>query len=231
MYFHAAQTSYRAAKSALKGIGQARKDFADLRKEEAAILGKHDSHYWSAYDELESTYIQMDNSQHGIGAAYGPYLQNIAITHILCTMVTEAHINVIAKEELEGRYWENFDRLRLEGKWLLLPRILGMEGFDQGAEPFQSFSKMTKYRNDLVHYKGKREEWEFLDTVKPNFLNRLGLSLPEARSSLGTVKKLISTLSKLIDRDPPYWLREGYDELPQGIVTNFFDVGVERTKS
>jgi len=224
MYYHAAKLSFNAAKKALKGIGIAKKRFAELKQKEEDILDRHDGDSYKAYDELEQIYIQMDHVEHDIGAAYGPYLQQIAITHILCVTSAETHINVVAKEKLRGKYWKHFERITLEGKWLFLPKIIGSSSFDQGAEPFQSFSKLIKYRNDLIHYKGIKEEWEFLSRGKPKFLKTLGLSLTEARSSLKTIRNIILALSDMIGNDPPYWLRKGYDDLPSDIVTNFFDI-------
>jgi hypothetical protein len=96
------------------------------------------------YDELEPIYIQMEGAEFDIGSAYGPYMQHIALTHILCATAAEAHINVVAKGRLKGKFKDNFEKISLEGKWLFLPKILGKAGFDQGAEPFQSFSKLNK---------------------------------------------------------------------------------------
>jgi len=39
---------------------------------------------------------------------------------------------------------------------------------------------------------------------------------------------MILKLSKMIDEEPPYWLREGYDDLPKDIATNFFKVDIEK---
>jgi hypothetical protein len=228
MYFHAAKNCCEAAKISLKGIGEARKAFVDLRSEEAGILKHYDGDAWKAYDDLEPIYIQMESAEYGIGAAYGPYFQNIALTHILCATAAEAHINIIAKGRLEGKFNDNFERISIEGKWLFLPRILGNTTFDQGAEPFQSFSELIKYRNELVHYKGGRESWEGFEEGMPKFLDKLGLSLRIARKSIKTAMKMILEISKMINQEPPYWLRQGYDDLPQDIATNFFETHIEK---
>ncbi|MCK4789844.1 MAG: hypothetical protein KAV87_39255 [Desulfobacteraceae bacterium] len=228
MYFHSAKSCCEAAKMSLKGIGKARKAFADLRNEEAEILDRYDGDSWKAYDDLEPIYIQMDGAEHDIGAAYGPYFQNIALTHILCATTAEAHINLIAKGRLKGKFRDNFEKISIEGKWLFLPKILGKTTFNQGSEPFQSFGKLIKYRNELVHYNGRKESWESFEQSMPKFLDKLGLSLRKARKSIRTVREMILKLSKMIDEEPPYWLREGYDDLPKDIVTNFFEVNIEK---
>ncbi|MBL7190037.1 MAG: hypothetical protein ISS70_27230 [Phycisphaerae bacterium] len=155
MYFHSAKSCCEFAKTSLKAIGKARKAFAHLRDEEAGILAQYDGDSRKAYDDLEPIYIQMDRAEYDIGAAYGPYFQNIALTHILCATALEAYINLTAKGRLEGKFGDNFERLSIEAKWLFLPRILGKTTFNQGSEPFQSFGKLIRYRNELVHYKGR----------------------------------------------------------------------------
>lgn len=227
MYFHSARGCCDVAKISLKGIGKARKEFADLRNEEADILDRYDGDSWKAYDDLEPIYIQMESAEYNIGAAYGPYLQNIVLNHILCATALEAHINLIAKRRLKGKFRDNFGKISIEGKWLFLPKILGKTTFDQGAEPFQSFGKMIRYRNELVHYKGRKESWADFEKGMPKFLDKLGLSLRKARRSIWAVREMILKLSKMIGEEPPYWLREGYDALPRDIVTNFFKVEME----
>ena len=228
MYFHAAKIAYATAKKSLIGIGKARKAFSDLRYEETEILDRYNGDSYRAYDELEPVYIQMENAEYGIGAAYGPYFQNIALTHILCTTTAEAHINLIAKVHLEGKFRKIFEKISVEGKWLFLPKIIGDTTFDQGTEPFQSFSGLIKYRNELVHYKGIKESWESLEKGMPTFLDKLGLSLRRARKSIQAVRDMIQELSRMINKEPPYWLREGYDDLGQDIVTNFFETDIEK---
>ncbi len=228
MYFHSAKGCCEVAKVSLKAIGKARKAFADLRNEEADILDQHDGDSYKAYDDLEPIYIQMDGAEYDIGAAYGPYLQNIALTHILCATASEAHINLIAKGRLKGKFRDNFEKISIEGKWLFLPKILGKATFNQGSEPFQSFGKLIKYRNELVHYKGRKESWATFEEGMPKFLDKLGLSLRKARGSIWAVREMILELSKMIDEEPPYWLREGYDDLPRDIGLNFFEVIIEK---
>lgn len=228
MYYHAAKNTYAAAKKSMQGIGKARKAFADLRNEEVEVLDQYNGDSWKAYDDLEPIYIQMESAEYGIGAAYGPYFQNIALTHILCATAAEAHVNLIAKVHLKGKFRNNFERVSIEGKWLFLPKIMGNTTFEQGSEPFQSFSKLIKYRNELVHYKGRKESWETFEKSMPKFLDKLGLSLRKARKSLQAVREMILEISRMINQEPPYWLREGYDDLTQDIVTNFFETDIEK---
>lgn len=227
MYFHAAQENFKAAKAVKKNIEKAERGFARLRAKEKKILVKHNGDSFSAYDELEPLYIQMEGAEYNIGAAYGPQMQHLALTHILCAAAAEAHINQIAKEELIGSVREHFEKVSIEGKWLFLPKMLKGCCFDQGSEPFQSFSKLIKYRNGLVHYKGKKECWEGFEQGEPKFITTLGLSIQEAERSLQSIMGMILELSKMMKREPPYWLRKDYDKLSSDIVTNFFLITFE----
>ena len=40
--------------------------------------------------------------------------------------------------------------------------------------------------------------------------------------------KMILEISEMINQEPPYWLRQGYDDLPQDIATNFFETHIEK---
>jgi hypothetical protein len=230
MYYHAAQENYKAAKMALKDIEKADRRFTRLKAKEEHVLDIHDGDSFSAYDELELINIKMESAEYSIVAAYGPHLQCLALTHILCASAAEAHINQIAKEILTGKFRDQFEKVSLEGKWLFLPKMTGRYCFDQGAEPFQSFSMLIKYRNELVHYKGKKENWGGFEQGRPKFLDKLGLSLSEAHRSIQTVKIMILELSKMTQKEPPYWLRKSYHKLPSDIVTNFFNIKIEYPK-
>ena len=230
MYLHAARTCYESAKLSLRTVGRTRKEFLNLRRSEMEILERYHGDPFDAYDELERVYIQMEDADYNIGASYGPYFQNIALTHILCVTAAEAHINIIAKGQLNGKFWENFEKMSIEGKWLFLPKLLGNTTFNQGEQPFQSFSDIIKYRNALVHYKSKKEIWDGFERRMPKFLGRLGLSLREARKSIKTIKSMILNLSKLLNLEIPHWLREGYNDLPPEVVTNFFKIHSEKQR-
>lgn len=109
------------------------------------------------YEQIEGLAVQIENAEYQLGERHGPFLQSLATVHILCTASLEAHINVRAQDLLEGRVRDAFERLSLDAKWLLLPKVLGLPGFDPGAEPFQSFDCLIRTRNKLVHYKVHRE--------------------------------------------------------------------------
>jgi hypothetical protein len=211
MYFHAARQAHVRAENCLKEIENARELWTSLDQEWGRILSNYDGDARSAYDELEPIAIQLEDAHYRIGEAHAPLLKEIAVVHILCTAALESHIDSVAKEILSGKKQDLFRRLSLEAKWLFLPKISGLSGFDPGREPFQSFSRFLKYRNDLVHYKGLKEKWIYGSI--PQFINQLGLTLDDSRKSILTVVGLISELACQRKIEPPYWLREDLNEM------------------
>ena len=205
MCYHAARRNYNSAAECIPRIRQAENDFNELLQRETALLEKHGNDLDATYDEHEQLAIIMENREYEIGSAYGPFLQHLATVHILCVTSLEAHINIRAKETLEGRFFEDFERKSLKNKWLFLPRHLGVPGFDPGAEPFRSLSRLVKCRNSIVHYKGRKEEWNREGGV-PTFLKVLGFTIEATEDSLNCVKSMIAALANQLHQEPPHWL-------------------------
>jgi len=218
MYFHAARQAHVRAENCLKDIEKARELWTSIDQEWERILSNFDGDAISAYDELEPIGIQLEDAHYLIGEAHAPLLKEIAVVHILCTAALETHIDSVAKEILSGKKKDLFRRLSLEAKWLFLPKISGLSGFDPGSEPFQSFSSLLKYRNGLIHYKGLKEKWIYGSI--PKFINQLGLTLDDSRKSISTVIGLVSELAFQRKIKPPYWLREDLNEMSYFEIIN-----------
>ena len=168
MYFHAARSNFQAAETEIKDIDHARETFAKLDNEAEQIVEEHyNGDPEAASDELEPVYKEMEEAKRRIAVACSPYLQHIALTYILCFTALEVHINTTAKDSLEGKLRDSFEKISIKGKWLFLPKMLSQSTFDPGSEPFQSFSKLTNYRNELIHYKGGSDQWNALEYEMP----------------------------------------------------------------
>jgi hypothetical protein len=211
MYFHSARQAHERAKESISKIQEAEDYWNSLNEKYENILSEHDDDLNSAMSELEPIAIQIENAHYGIGEAQAPLLKEISVVHILCCASLEAHINTVAKDTISGKKQKLFERLSLEAKWLFLPKILGLSGFELGCEPFQSFSKLLKYRNELIHYKGLKEKWVYGSV--PQFINQLGLTIEDSTTSLSIVVKLISKLAHQRKIKPPYWLRKDLNEM------------------
>lgn len=211
MYFHAARQAHARAKEQILEIKKAKDNWESLEQKYDSILSKHDEDILSAYDEIEPIFMGMESAHYIIGEAQGPLLKEIAVVHILCTATLEAHINSVAKEMLTGKHQALFERLPLEAKWLFLPKVLGLAGFGPGREPFQSFSRLLKYRNDLIHYKGLREKWVYGSV--PQFINQLGLTLEDSEKAIAAVVRLVSELTRQRAIELPFWLRKDLNQM------------------
>jgi hypothetical protein len=83
---------------------------------------------------------------------------------------------------------------------------LGLSGFEVGAEPFQSFDRMIKTRNQLVHYKTQKEPYHGFEDPE-SFAQKLGLTFEDVDRSINAVRGMVLTLSKQIGEDRgPRWL-------------------------
>lgn len=217
LYFHAARQALERAKGATKGIEKAERRWKALEAKEARILDKHGGDSYAAGDELESIYIQMDGAEYALGEAHAPLLKETAVVHMLCAASLEAHVNAIAGESLSAKEKGIFERLALDAKWLLLPRVLGCSVFEADRQPFQRFAKLVKLRNRLVHYKGVKEEWT-MGTV-PSFISKLGLTLRDAEDSIKAVDGMMRALAKKRGVEPPTWLRPDLNQMDYFKIT------------
>jgi hypothetical protein len=134
--------------------------------------------------------------------ARGSNSRFIAIVHLLCANCLEATINAIGKDLLNGSMFEEFDKLSLTGKWLFLPKIQELEGFDPGEEPFQSFNRMVRFRNSLTHYRPKKESGPAF--AVPTFLGSLGLTVQDAERSVKVTREMVGDIHKQLNRKMDY---------------------------
>jgi hypothetical protein len=205
----------------MKGIKKAEGEWRSLEEMEEKIHSRYERKFLedydededasSQYDELEPIYIQMESAHYSIGEAYAPLIKEIAVVHILCVATLEAHVNSVSAETLKGRDRDQFERLALEAKWLFLPKLLGYRGFDPGRQPYQGFSNLLKYRNELVHYKGLKEEWIY--GAVPQFLRKIGLTIEQAQQSIKCTEGMIRKLCEMRKVEAPFWLRSDLNDM------------------
>jgi hypothetical protein len=204
MYFSAARRCHEQAKSAMPVAEAEAKRLEVLWKKSVEIENRpypNDREEENSFDystEMERISIAIENQGQSVGFAYAPILENIAMTHLLCGACLEAHINQKAEQLLSSREFEDFDRMTITGKWLFLPKILGHAGFDPGNEPFQSFDQLIKWRNKLAHYKELRESWSMRYPV-PEFLTKLGLTVPQAEKSHQATRAIVHALARQLN--------------------------------
>ena len=205
LYYRSAQNQYRGLTRPERKISIAQERVDELLEQERIVLDEHGGDSDKAYDELEPIAIQMEGADYQLSEAYEPLVRGIALIHILCAASLECHINSRARASLRGKVVDEFDRLSITAKWLFLPKILGVGELDPGREPFQSFDRLIKTRNALLHYREKSEPW--IGSTLPSFLSDIGISKTESKKSLESTKKMIETMAKFLSEDPPNWLK------------------------
>lgn len=222
MYFHAACGAFEKAIGEQRRLNRAQKRTARLREREEAALERHEGDVFKAYDELEPVYIQMESADYQLGAAYAPFLQSLALVHILAAASLEAHINAHGAS-LEGTSCRKFKRSSLEAKWLIFPSLMepARAEFDPDAQPFQGFHRLIGFRNALVHYQSRVEYWN--PPGVPSFLDELGLTTEDAEASLNAARGMVAELARRLGE--PVRLRGTYEPGQ----TSYFRVTVTET--
>jgi hypothetical protein len=208
MYLHAARQSLRRALVAQKRITRAERRLERHQARLDAVTTRYGLDEIGAaehYDELEPLAIQMEGVEHKVGAAYGPFLQQLAAVHIFAAASLEAHINDRGQARLKGQHWAAFEKLPLETKWLHLPPLLGLPAFEPGAEPYQGFSRLVRFRNKLIHYRPKREKWRG-NALPPTFLSELGLSVTDAEQAIACVGGMVKALAVRLGAEDVWWV-------------------------
>jgi len=212
MFYQAATLALAAARKIPPKIDRAETRWRRhlQRMQELTQQGDDDEEeHWfyrkGVYEAYESLAIQAENVEFKVTEAYGPLLRQLALVHILSATSVEAHINIRAEAALKGKYWRTFEHLAVEAKWLFFPKILGLEGFEVGSEPYQSFSAIIVARNKLVHYKPQAEPYEGFDDPEA-FAKRLDLTIDAAERSLRGVMGMVTRLASQLGERPPWWI-------------------------
>lgn len=207
MYFQAAQAAFAQAQQLETIIRNRDGDLEHIRMGEAYDLGDEiDIDDWTEVNEAEQQMLE----------ALGRFAQSVAITQVMCAFALEAHINFVARERLSGGEADAFDKLSVQGKWLLLPRLLAVPSFDSGAQPYQSFSALIKRRNALAHAK----QFDMLRLMSTSASGNAFLDegLRDASDALDVTRGIVSALSKALGT--PEWIL--------GAPTRFYSVKVDR---
>lgn len=133
---------------------------------------------------------------------------------VFTVMTLEAHINAIADSRLSKTKQKHFDRRSLKNKWLYASKLTGLDQvFDTGKEPFQSFKKVIKRRNGVVHTKGEGRVVILSNKATPD--DYMDLKLTQAESALYAARSMAEELAKALNIAAPAWVK---GELPEHYV-------------
>lgn len=225
MFFQSAKAALAKALTASKGIARAERRLSKHMEKlgiarDAMEEDDEGNRPKGSYERFESLAISAESFEYEVTEAHGPLLQHLALVHILSATSLEAHINIRAETHLQGRFLSAFERLNVDAKWLLLPKLLGLQGFAPGAEPFQGLDKLVAARNRLVHYKPHKEKYEGFDNPE-GFAKKLDLSPESGERSLNTVKDMVTALARQLGEDAPWWFRSD--------TSHFFETHLRKT--
>ncbi|HSI34759.1 MAG: hypothetical protein ACAI43_13045 [Phycisphaerae bacterium] len=196
MFLYGAEEALSRAKQKWPKVERCRKRMQALFEKEERIKRKYAADPKEMHNQLESIAIQLcDGEQYDLEQGYGVVAMECSQVHISAAAAAEAFVNSVAQERLPKQEWKAFENMNIEGKWLLLPKLLKFKGFDPGTQPHQGFAKCIKYRNGLMHHRTSWEPWE-VGKVPVNSLDKLGLNVPEAEATFTAVSKMLLTAAK-----------------------------------
>jgi len=126
--------------------------------------------------------------------------QAVTTSFVFSALCLEAFINQqYAKHVSSNDLIDEFERKRLEEKWLKLPSELGATSeFEKGEYPFQVFKELVKTRNHrLVHFKPHKETQITGNIYKDEYFGELVGNIGLAETYLQCVKDMIIKLNVL----------------------------------
>ena len=143
----------------------------------------------------------------GLETLFGKTIRDFAIADVLLVAAAESYINAIAEHVLPTADAAIFEKLTPTGKWLFLPKIMGLKWQPNTAKgDLQEFVAVVARRNRVVHpkkigVKGTASVHDFVD--------RLRLDKDQSERGIRAVKGLIASIS-LSWRGSygPDWLQE-----------------------
>ena len=133
---------------------------------------------------------------------------------VFTVMTLEAHINAIACSRISKTKRKKFYRRSLKCKWLSAPQLIGPgQVFDPSKEPFQSFKKLIKRRNGIVHTEGDGRVVILNDTATPD--DYMAKKLIKAKSALDAARSMAAELARALNIAAPAWVK---GDLPEHYV-------------
>jgi hypothetical protein len=154
------------------------------------------------YEKLELSNAEPTTDEPAPEVPWFKMLEHVATSMVFSALCLETFINQEYEQHLKNHeIFNDLDKLSLEGKWRLLPLLLGSsETFNKGAEPYQTFDDMIFTRNHrLVHFKPNLEGQPPRHTSKKRteYWGRLVTNIALAEKYLECVRQMILELHRL----------------------------------
>jgi hypothetical protein len=113
------------------------------------------------------------------------------ISIIFAVLSIEGYINRFAKDRLDPMIWKEFDRLSLDKKFIIFPKLVFNRNLDSSSVFFKSFRQLIDLRNMLIHYKCKLPQkeiehpcgtnvpyiWKYANCISSTFATKIAIIL------------------------------------------------------
>jgi hypothetical protein len=202
MFYLNAKTNYALASEALRVANTATTKLRSIGSYKDYVANDLGDEIDPEFEDKELEEIKEQEDV--LYGAYTQYVQSVITTHVFCAAALEAHINSRAADALTGKLYNSFDKLSLEGKWLILPKMLGIVGFDPGKQPIQGFSVLITVRNSFVHHKASTNKGFYSRGPVLKFAK--GLDIESVGKSISVAEAMISQLAQMLGEPYPWWL-------------------------
>lgn len=138
------------------------------------------------------------------------------ITVVFSTIALESFIhNYSARKLGEGYTDKHIEKMNLETKWLLVPKLATGKAIASDHRGIQLLQKLIKARNSIVHLKAKNIEWEQWDNAKLKISESNRLILESATTSFECIGLLGHALSELDVDDEATKLLASFSHTPK----------------
>lgn len=121
---------------------------------------------------------------------------------ITSVLALESLINMIGNDWLEPSIWEELERLQLNKKILIIPKLITGKTFNKKAAPFTDFIKINDLRNYLVHFKSFSEKGLVKhDSEIDVFPSYEKMNYKNAKYAYDTMEKMITELESILGKE------------------------------
>ena len=154
--------------------------------------------------------MSIKASQFDYHAGLSEQMKYSSIAIVASFLCLESYINGYGATRLDPSLWKACDRMPIDAKWLVIPKLATGLTFSRGHEPFQSFIWLRNLRNYAVHFVEKTFKMEFdtsaahpaTEVLKPH----QKFSAANAAKACDVVRSMIASLHEFDNTKLPHWI-------------------------
>lgn len=178
---------------------------------------------YTVFDSMYKNYERTKSSDPFDDIYNEPYLGALISSYTSLILYTafsyESYTNLIGNDLLDGNFFEKYlDKLSVLDKLSAVIKLKYNMEIDLGSEPFQTIKEVLKYRNKIVHEKGKtvRTLQEYNQTMEKNkiFIDE---------NKILTSMKLLHDFMKPLDSSQDFLTVFAYDTINSWLIdSNYY---------